>query len=111
MIPNPNILRKMREDMGISQYELAAALRLGPNGPKVIRDWETGERSGRPFTPTPLAWHAFRCLALLADLYFTGTLSVAHRKKLEAILPEAITGCTTPPMETSSKSSRAGKSI
>jgi DNA (cytosine-5)-methyltransferase 1 len=39
----PEEIRRIRLRLGYSQNELAAALRLGPNGDRTIRRWEKGE--------------------------------------------------------------------
>lgn len=86
-IPPPDQLRAVRESLGLSQPELAAA--IGVNDDQVVRAWEQGQRQGRPFQPTPLAWAALRYLALAAKLY--GQLphgSTRHVIGLE--LPEAM---------------------
>ena len=68
-IPSANELRRMREELGLSQSELANALGFSANGAKVIRDWEHGDRADQPFKPNPTSWAAFRYLALLVDIY------------------------------------------
>ena len=35
-------IRRIRKGMGMSQRQLAQALRLGPNGDRTIRRWERG---------------------------------------------------------------------
>lgn len=41
----PSKIRAMRREMGMTQRELAAALRLQPaSGRNTVRDWETGKR-------------------------------------------------------------------
>jgi hypothetical protein len=64
-IPSSGELRRMREDLSLSQSELSDALGFGKNGAKTIRDWEHGWREGAVFKPTPTAWVAFRYLTLL----------------------------------------------
>ena len=68
-IPSGNELRRMREELGLSQSELANALGFGANGAKVIRDWEHGDRADQPFKPNPTSWAAFRYLFLLVSIY------------------------------------------
>lgn len=58
----PADLKRMREAMGLSQAELSNAIGLGPNGDKVIRDAEAGERAGKSFALTPLAANCVRYL-------------------------------------------------
>jgi DNA-binding transcriptional regulator YiaG len=36
-------LKAIRMRLGYSQNEMAAAIRLGPNGDRTIRRWEAGE--------------------------------------------------------------------
>lgn len=68
-MPDGHGLRLMREGLGFSQSELAAALGFGPNGSDVIRHWEHGYRGGQPFKPTPVAWNALQFLVLLHSIY------------------------------------------
>ncbi len=63
-IPQPADLRRLREEIGLSQKELAAELGFKKNGHNVIRDWEAGERDGEPFAPSWLAWRCFRLLVI-----------------------------------------------
>ena len=62
MTIKPDDLRRMREQMELSQAELAEAIGLGQNGERVIRAAEEGRRGGRPFTLTPLAANCVRYL-------------------------------------------------
>lgn len=39
----PDAIKAARQRLGLSQAGLAEALRLGPNGERTIRRWETGE--------------------------------------------------------------------
>lgn len=88
-IPGPSALRVFREMLFLSQTELSAALHFGPNGDKTVRDWESGNRNGEPFAPTPTAWAAFRYLIGLADTY-RSLPSGDQRKKIAALLPESL---------------------
>ncbi len=63
-IPDGDTLRQLREEIGLSQPELAAELGFKESGADVIRAWEKGERGGKPCHPTPLAWRCFRLLAV-----------------------------------------------
>jgi len=89
-IPSCGDLRRMREDLGLSQSELSGALGFGPNGAKTIRDWEHGRRDGAVFKPTPTAWTAFRYLNTLVVIY----RQLAPTEPLSAIvclaLPEVL---------------------
>lgn len=40
---NPDRIKSIRSGLGLSQMGLAEALRLGPNGKRTVRRWETGE--------------------------------------------------------------------
>lgn len=64
--PPPDTLRQLREELGLSQAELAAELGFTKNGAAVVRGWEAGKRNGIPCAPTPLAW---RCLRLIVVLW------------------------------------------
>lgn len=39
----PTELKAARQFLGLSQAELAEALRMGPNGERQVRRWEKGE--------------------------------------------------------------------
>jgi DNA (cytosine-5)-methyltransferase 1 len=39
----PTDIKQARKRLGLSQAELAGALRLGPNGERTVRRWEKGE--------------------------------------------------------------------
>jgi len=39
----PTEVREARQRLGLSQAELAARLRMGPNGERQVRRWEQGE--------------------------------------------------------------------
>jgi transcriptional regulator with XRE-family HTH domain len=90
-------LRLIREKMGLSQDELAAALGFGENGRHIIRAWEHGEKDGKPFAPTPLAFNCLRYLSVLAKIadesspieeQMRGTVHIWLRQKARAALPE-----------------------
>ena len=38
-----DLVKSKREELGLTQRELAHVLRLGPNGERTVRRWETGE--------------------------------------------------------------------
>lgn len=38
-----DLVKSKREELGLTQREFAHALRLGPNGERTVRRWETGE--------------------------------------------------------------------
>ena len=40
---NPAAIKAARKALGLSQSGLAEALRLGPNGSRTVRRWESGE--------------------------------------------------------------------
>ncbi len=64
-IPDGDTLRQLREEIGLSQYDLAEELGFRPiNGAQIIRAWEAGVRNGAPCHPTPLAWRCFRLLVM-----------------------------------------------
>lgn len=85
-IPKPSALREMRENLGLSQAELAEALGFASGGERTIRSWEKGERDGKPFEPTGLAWAAFRYLDILVTVYEELPAS-ALRSRIGAVLP------------------------
>lgn len=95
-IPCPDTLRRLREEMGLSQSELAAELGFAKNGSEVVRGWECGIRNGQECRPTPLAWRALRFLAAMrraVDHYRkTGMDDAAHAAlaHLEETLPERV---------------------
>lgn len=62
--PYASQLRLLREDLGLSQAELADALGFGPNGERVVRSWENGDQQ-----PNPTSWKAMRYLAILVAVY------------------------------------------
>jgi DNA-binding XRE family transcriptional regulator len=64
-IPDGATLRQLREEIGLSQTELADELGFKESGADVVRAWEKGERSGKPCHPTPLAWRCFRLIVIL----------------------------------------------
>ena len=66
--PAPAELRAIREWLGLSQSEFAEELGFRENGADVVRGWEIGERFGKPFSPTPLAWRAIRYMVLAVSL-------------------------------------------
>jgi DNA-binding transcriptional regulator YiaG len=39
----PEDVKRIRMKLGYNQIEMAAALRLGPNGDRSVRRWEKGE--------------------------------------------------------------------
>lgn len=83
-IPPPAGLRKIREDLGLSQSELALALGFARNGERTIRQWE----SDPTFKPTGLAWAAMkylRCTIML--LRESGD---ADFGEIETMLPECL---------------------
>lgn len=41
----PTQVRELRQALGLTQSELAAALRMGSEGRRTIRRWETGEQA------------------------------------------------------------------
>lgn len=59
--PCDRILMEMREELGLSQHELARELGFKPQGVRSVRAWEGGECD-----PSPLAW---RCLRLMVVCY------------------------------------------
>jgi transcriptional regulator with XRE-family HTH domain len=89
--PSPDDLRRIRERLGLSQRELADALGFTPNGTATIRAWETGERDGTPFRPTPLAVMALRYLDALVLVYnqipYDDPIS---QEKIRTVLPESL---------------------
>jgi len=89
-MPKPANLRKMRESLGLSQTELADALGFGVNGPRTIRAWESGERDGKPFHPTPTALAAFKYLICLYEVYEDPLLDDVSRGKIYITLPEVL---------------------
>jgi transcriptional regulator with XRE-family HTH domain len=87
--PSRLCLRECREYLGLSQNELAAAIGFRDNGADVIRAWEQGERYGRPFAPTPLAWAALRMLVIAVRLW-RSLPSGAERNAIGALLPQMV---------------------
>ena len=63
-IPDGESLRSLREEIGLSQNELADELGFKESGADVIRAWEKGVRNGAQCRPTPLAWRCFRMLVV-----------------------------------------------
>lgn len=72
----PDDLRRMREEMELSQAELADAIGLAQNGAKVIRDAEKGKRGSVEFGLTPLA---ARCVRYLYALWKARQMYERHR--------------------------------
>lgn len=82
-IPDGYVLRRMREDLHLSQSELALAIGFrGASGEKVVRQWETRA----DFHPTGAAWAAFRYLYILAKVY----IGSSYTSDIEAALVSAI---------------------
>lgn len=76
-VPAPDELRQLREEIGLSQAELATELGFGPNGPDVVRAWEIGMRNGKPCAPTPLAWRCFRLIVVACRCINMGGVTMA----------------------------------
>lgn len=74
-IPDAATLRRLREEIGLSQYELAEE--LGFKDLDVIRRWETGAHSGKPYAPTPLAWRCFRLMVVAVRAVNMGGVTMA----------------------------------
>lgn len=90
-IPAPAVLREIREELGLSQSELAGALGFSPiKGPQNVRDWEHGRRDGKPYAPSGSAWAAFRYLVMLTVLYRSDDAEEDRRHKLRRLLPACI---------------------
>lgn len=64
-VPGPNTLRLLREELELTQSQMADELGFTGNGRSNIRAWEIGERDGEPFRPTPLAWRYIRLLVIV----------------------------------------------
>lgn len=64
-IPDGATLRALREEIGLSQAELAEELGFKANGADVVRAWELGVRNAKPCHPTPLAWRCFRLMVAI----------------------------------------------
>lgn len=67
-IPPPQVLREMREGLGLSQNELADALAIGKNGAKHIRHWEKDP----DYHPTNAVMQSLRYLIALQAVYRLG---------------------------------------
>jgi len=65
-------LKTLRMKLGYSQPEMAAAIRLGPNGQRTIRRWETGE--------VPISGPASLALELLGEKHRVKTKEKAYAK-------------------------------
>lgn len=94
-IPPPDELRRIREGLGLSQAEFAAALGFGPNGARTVRQWEQDQG----FKPTGLAWAAIRYLFALwrchqnyeeADDVPTGDTAIDMSRLIADALPEVM---------------------
>lgn len=83
-IPSAAGLRKIREDLGLSQAEFASALGFGRNGARTIWQWENDDG----YKPTGLAWAAIRYLAGLEKLY--RLVDGTQREEIRQIFPECL---------------------
>ena len=83
--PLADNMRLLREDLGMSQNELAEALGFGPNGGKVVRSWESGESA-----PNPTSWKAMRYLSMLVAIYRAMDKEQTATALLGSMLPEAV---------------------
>lgn len=83
--PLADHLRLLREDLGLSQEELAEALGFGPNGHRVVRGWEKGGAG-----PNPTSWKALRYLSILVAIYRGMDKEQAATAILGSMLPEAV---------------------
>lgn len=83
--PSADALRQLREQLGLSQSELAQALGFGANGARVVRGWEDGT-----FVPNPTSWKALRYLVLVTSVYRAMDPEQAATAVLGSMLPEAI---------------------
>lgn len=76
-IPTPEILRQLREEIGLSQSELASELGFTKNGADVVRGWESGIRNGQKCHPTNLAWRCFRLIVVACRAVNMGGVTMA----------------------------------
>ena len=77
-IPDGATLRRLREEIGLSQSELADELGFKEgSGADIVRAWEKGERSGKPCHPTPLAWRCFRLMVVAVRAVSMGGCTMA----------------------------------
>lgn len=88
--PTAGDLRLIREGLGLSQTELAGALGFGPNGAQTVRAWEYGEKDGKPFWPTPLAWAALRYLVMVVEMYQRMDRESENSARIRRLLPECL---------------------
>jgi DNA-binding transcriptional regulator YiaG len=44
IIMTPDQVREARKTLGLTQHQLAVLLRLGTDGKRAVRRWETGDR-------------------------------------------------------------------
>lgn len=94
-IPSPAVLRALREELGLSQNELAMALGLGRDGARIVRSWEAGYWKGDPFTPTGPAWAAFRYLVAIKKatddcVDLSNSTRFENLLELRTVLPESM---------------------
>jgi DNA-binding transcriptional regulator YiaG len=85
-IPDAGKLREIRERLGLSQPELAAALGFGVNGDRTVRSWE----QDTDFRPTPLAWAALRYMLMVVEIYREIDKESSASAKIARLLPEAL---------------------
>lgn len=63
--PAPKELMRLREELELSQAELARELGFTANGETIVRAWEHGFRNGAPCRPMPLAWRHIRIMVAI----------------------------------------------
>lgn len=85
-IPGPQDLRRIRERLGLSQAELAAALGFAASGERRVRAWESSEDDA----PTPLAWTALRMMLMVVETSKEPSIGPSALAKIRAILPECL---------------------
>lgn len=87
-IPPAGELKRIRESLGLTQSQLAAAIGFGPNGERTVWQWENDDG----FKPTGLAWSAVRYLAGLADAHRAakGANMPLLAARIREMLPEAM---------------------
>lgn len=85
-IPNRDELRRIRESLGLSQKEFAAAIGFkNPAGEDTVRRWEKDETA----KPSPTAWQAIRYLVMVLDLYDDAP-DGPEKAKIASLLPECL---------------------
>lgn len=85
-IPSSTELRKIREHLGLSQYELSSALGFRENGERTVLRWEQEP----DYRPTPLAWSALRYMLMVVEIYREMDAESPAYAKISRLLPETL---------------------